>query len=389
MITTVSLFSGIGGIERGLDGNEFNTTLFCEIDPDARAVLGRHFPQSQIEEDICSLEALPECGLLTAGFPCQDLSQAGKKQGINGSNSGLVSHLFQLIEQEPVHRRPETILIENVPYMLTLNKGQAMRYLVENFERLDYQWAYRVIDARCFGLPQRRARVVFLASRDMHPRDVIFCDNYEELNLDGIPSVIADTVNCYGFYWTEGSRGVGWAASGVPPIKCGSTLGIASPPAVWIPGNGFIGKLTLQHAEVLQGFDVGWTEVPNGHEPSKRNYQWRLIGNAVSCRVSQWVGDKLLNPQEYIGAGAEFNPNRSWPKSAYSDNSRWLSADISKWASQIEQEPLEEVINLEELTPLSARATNGFYNRALSCTNIVYAEEFMNALTAHAQTMDN
>src|ERR1700752_1062926 len=105
-----------------------------------------------------------------------------------------------------------------------------MRHVVGRLESLGFQWAYRVVDARAFGLPQRRQRVVLLASRTEDPCPVLFGgeDTEPHGDLDGAEHV--------GFYWTEGLRGLGLAIDAVPTLKGGSGLGIPSPPAVWMPG---------------------------------------------------------------------------------------------------------------------------------------------------------
>src|SRR5205807_2521870 len=93
--------------------------------------------------------------IVTAGFPCQDLSQAGRTSGISGQNSRLVWEVFRLIEQ----RLPRFVLFENVPFMLKLHRGKAISRIVTRLERLGYHWAYRVVDAQAFGVPQRRPRI--------------------------------------------------------------------------------------------------------------------------------------------------------------------------------------------------------------------------------------
>jgi len=386
MYKAVSLFSGIGGIEYGLSKHGFKTSLFCEIDPVARAVLEKNFkkPHGKVrfESDIKNLDKLPGCDIVTAGFPCQDLSQAGGKKGITGAKSGLVKRLFELVEELPEHKRPEWLLIENVPYMLRLNQGQAMRFLTRSLTNLGYRWAYRVVDARCFGLPQRRPRVVLLAARTTDPVNVLFADNFAEPDLDGKPSVV-DPSSSYGFYWTEGSRGVGWAKEGVPPIKCGSTLGIASPPAVWSVGRDFVGTIDIVDAERLQGFAPGWTDFRECGVVAKESLRWRLVGNAVSCRLSSWVGSRLANPGVGIRDGVPIKTNQPWPSAAWGEGDKAWKVDVSRWASDAPQEKLTTFLS-EPLKPLSARATNGFLRRAQGCTNVIYSPHFLESLVRHS-----
>ena len=150
----VGLFAGIGGLELGLSEHGWNTELLCEIDPGAQAVLRSRFADVPLHGDVTKLRALPsDIELVAAGFPCQDLSQAGKTAGITGARSGLVDEVFRLVKRK---KGPRWLLIENVPFMLQLGKGAAMRHITDALEDLGYTWAYRVVDARAFGLPQRR-----------------------------------------------------------------------------------------------------------------------------------------------------------------------------------------------------------------------------------------
>src|SRR6202044_1167011 len=102
------------------------------------------------------------------------------------------------------------------PFMLQLDRGKAMRHLTEMLGALGYRWAYRVVDARAFGLPQRRHRVLMLASRSEDPRPVLFGQDA------GAPAEPEGIDYPCGFYWTEGIRGLGWAIDAVPTIKGGS-----------------------------------------------------------------------------------------------------------------------------------------------------------------------
>jgi DNA (cytosine-5)-methyltransferase 1 len=379
----VSLFSGIGGIEFGLKAQGFTSDFFCEIDPLARAILKKNFPEATVAEDIMSIDRLPEADLVTAGFPCQDLSQAGAKRGISGQKSGLVKKLIALLHDKPARQRPNWILIENVPYMLRLDRGQAMNYLTSELSALGYSWAYRVVDARAFGLPQRRQRVVLLASLIAKPEQIIFSDNYKQPDLDGKPSDDSQAKS-FGFYWTEGLRGLGWVREGVPPIKCGSTVGIASPPAIWLPAQDFVGTLDIQDAERLQGFPAGWTDYSQHFPDARLSFRWRLVGNAVSTRVSSWVAEKLTQPAVAEGfQGKPIDHAKAWPLAAYGNKDGAYAADVSQWPSQAKQEILSAFLR-HDLKPLSHRATTGFLSRARLCTNIVYSPAFIQSLQRHA-----
>ena len=157
------LFAGIGGFELGLHRAGHESVLLCDVLPASRAVLAARFPGVEYRDDITRLRSLPRSvDLVCAGFPCQDLSQAGRTAGLDGDRSGLIGEVFRLLSR----RRVPTLVIENVPFMLQLNGGNAMRAIVDEFERRGYRWAYRVVDTFSFGLPQRRERVYLVAAVD-------------------------------------------------------------------------------------------------------------------------------------------------------------------------------------------------------------------------------
>src|SRR5437870_3223679 len=137
----VGLFAGIGGIEAGFHQAGFETTLLCEIDPAAQRVLKRHFSGVPLVDDVRQLRSRPKAEVLAAGFPCQDLSQAGKTAGIRGKHSGLVAEVFRLLSRPGA--APRWLVLENVPFMLQLQRGRAMHFLVSGLEALGYAWAYR------------------------------------------------------------------------------------------------------------------------------------------------------------------------------------------------------------------------------------------------------
>src|SRR4051812_30620524 len=101
-------------------------------------------------------------GLRAARASARSLHVVGLFAGIDGANSGLVQSVFRLLDRSK--NEPTWLLLENVPFMLQLDRGRAMEYLTATLEEMGFRWAYRVVDARAFGLPQRRQRVILLAS---------------------------------------------------------------------------------------------------------------------------------------------------------------------------------------------------------------------------------
>lgn len=380
-MSAVSLFSGIGGLELGLEEHGFETELFCEVDPAARAVLDNWFPEVPLHDDVQTLKSLPSCEILTAGFPCQDLSLAGGKAGHRGERSSLVGEVFRLLRT--TRKKPRWLLFENVPYMLVLDRGSGMRVLADALEAEGYAWAYRVVDARSFGLPQRRQRVLLLASRTEDPRRVLFADASDAEHVEDRPSRVA-IGPAYGFYWTMGKMGAGWAREATPPIKGGSGLGIPSPPAIWLSGDDFVGTPQIEDAERLQGFASGWTEPVLSHRGLRASERWRLVGNAVCPPMATWVASRLGNPGKHEHSRDTYLEGPRWPKAAWGMRGERRAVRISEWPLGSAPPSLEAFLH-SPLKPLSVRATRGFRSRALASKEIAWAPEFIQSLSIHIE----
>lgn len=367
------IFSGIGGLELGLGAAGFDAKMLCEIDSHAREVLSSRFDGIEVLQDIQKLKALPHAHLLAAGFPCQDLSQAGRTTGISGAKSGIVQHLFALLDD--ASPRPEWLLIENVPFMLKLNGGAAIAYVTSELERLGYAWAYRVVDSRAFGVPQRRRRVYLLASRTGDPRVIHMDDAGKQ------PERVWDG-GAVGFYWTEGNRGLGWVPGGVPTLKGGSSIGIPSAPAIWLP-DGTIGTPDIRDAERLQGFEPDWTVSVQG---GRGGVRWRLVGNAVTVPVAKWVGSLVIEPPTGPPlTGRRMDVQDTWPDAAWGGGGERYAVACSAWPRHESTPDIAEFLR-HPLKPLSLKATSGFNSR-LSRSTLRRPKEFDEALRLHIDKM--
>ncbi len=368
------LFAGIGGLELGLVRGGHQTTLLCEVDPSARSVLDAHFPELPKHDDIRTLKGLPKnVDLLAAGFPCQDLSQAGMTAGIGGTRSGLIGEVFRLLRKQAI----PWVVLENVPFMLQLGRGRALEVIVGGLEELNYRWAYRVVDTLAFGIPQRRERVFLVASLDGDPRRVLFADDAgASVRIPPSPDL------AFGFYWTEGTRGLGAAIDSVPTLKGGSTIGIPSPPGVLLPGGGLVTP-RIEDAERLQGFEAGWTEA--AERVGRRSHRWKLVGNAVTVAVAAWLGERLAVPGTYDASWDPPIPRRSrWPLAAWSMGQGRFAAEVSTWPVSRPRPRLHEF--LVNPSPLSAKATAGFWSR-LAASSLRRPKWFDGGVVAHLRHM--
>jgi DNA (cytosine-5)-methyltransferase 1 len=282
----------------------------------------------------------------------------------------LVEEVFRLVGK---HKTPWLVL-ENVPFMLQLGRGRAMDVIATRLEQLGYRWAYRIVDSRSFGLPQRRRRVYLVASLNADPRTVLFAD---ETAAPDEPVKNGHPVAC-GFYWTEGIRGLGWAVDAVPTLKGGSTIGIPSSPAILMPD----GKVVVPHiidAERLQGFPMNWTKPAEA--VARSGQRWKLVGNAVTVPAAEWLGKRLAKPGRVRDLQIEALRGTHWPSAAFNVGAGRYSVTISEWPVRRAYKSLIEFL-IREPRDLSVKATRGFLERT-GRSSLRFPPGFLDALRKH------
>ena len=298
--TVASFFSGIGGLDLGLERASFTIGFHCEINPFCRDILGRHWPDLPVHHDIRKLDdsEIPDADVWSAGFPCQDLSLArmGPRSGLRGSQSGLFHEFVRLVRG----RIPRAIVLENVHGLLSSHGGRDFAIVLKAMDELGYGVAWRVLNSKDFGVPQQRRRVYIVAiHRDWgDPAKVLFEPKCGEWNTKTSRSngkkppslfqtVIGDTrqgplvksiAHCI---YAESARhtGTDWSRN-----------------YVWYP-DGRVRRFTPLEVERVQGFPDNWT-LPSeiGVKQAKRidSLRYHAIGNAVTPPVAQWVGTRLV-----------------------------------------------------------------------------------------------
>lgn len=157
MTTIGSLFSGIGGLERGLEIAVGARTVWqVEADPFCRRVLARHWPHAERFDDVRTVRSLPTVGIMCGGFPCQDVSLAGKGAGIDGERSGLWREFARIIGES----RPRVVVIENVAALA----GRGLNRVIGDLARLGYMGSWNVVSAAAVGAPHLRRRIFIIAA---------------------------------------------------------------------------------------------------------------------------------------------------------------------------------------------------------------------------------
>lgn len=162
MITFGSLFSGIGGLDLGLERAGMRCIWQCEVNPFARKVLQKHWPGIPCYEDVRSINgsdgSVKRPDLICGGFPCQDISYAGVGAGLDGARSGLWFEYARLIREI----RPRFVLVENVAALLVRGLDRVLGSLAS----LGYDAEWSMLSACCLGAPHTRERMFVIAYRD-------------------------------------------------------------------------------------------------------------------------------------------------------------------------------------------------------------------------------
>lgn len=286
-----SFFSGVGGFELAFERNGFTVSFYCENDPFCRSVLRRHWPDVANASDIRDVDPanIPPARVWTAGFPCQDLSVAKAPHGRAGFR-GNQSSLFFVFHELIAAHRPEVVVLENVTGLLNSHKGEDFQLLLEGLTDLGYAVAWRVLNARYFGVPQSRPRVFIVAWYGDPARAVrsLFEDELAEqprnereafmrpYRCEITGAVVPEISYCISATSAR-HTGLDWARS-------------------YIVYSNRVRRPTPLETERLQGFPDHWTlpgddyAIPINGVDTER---YRAVGNAVAIPVVEWVAARI------------------------------------------------------------------------------------------------
>ena len=168
MSTFVSLFAGVGGFDLGFEKAGHTCVGQVEIDKNAQSVLRKHWPDVPLHDDVKTAvewakenDLIGKVDIVCGGFPCQDVSVAGKRAGIAGSRSGLFWDAIRFAQEV----KAQTVVLENVPGLLSSNNGRDFGVVLSAMADAGYRHIeWRVLDSQFFGVPQRRRRVFIVGS---------------------------------------------------------------------------------------------------------------------------------------------------------------------------------------------------------------------------------
>jgi DNA (cytosine-5)-methyltransferase 1 len=360
-LRVLSLFSGVGGFDLGLERAGMTTVAQVEWDPKCQSVLRRHWPNVPKWHDVADVRGadLPDCDLVAFGSPCQDLSVAGKRAGMvaGETRSGLFFEAIRIIKElQEDGRPPAWVVWENVVGALSSNRGHDFAAVLDALGELgavDIQW--RVLDAQHFGVPQRRRRVFVVARLDPGAigrpqvlplgegvrRNPASCDEAGANASNGASEgartgsrlvdcattmTLEQQVEVWSFDSTwSGAYGV--CADQTPPMKCGGGTvpaiagEVVAPQAVDLydettsdvmptmrggAGGGntmphvidlAVRRLTPRECERLMGWPDDWTRWTSDDKEVADSNRYRMCGNGVASPVAEWIGRCILDAE--------------------------------------------------------------------------------------------
>lgn len=255
-LTVGSCFSGIGGLELGLEWTGgFETKWQIEMDAYASKVLEKHWPNVKRYSDIRDVVRPEPVDLICGGFPCQDVSLAGKRAGLEGQRSTLWREMFRLVCEV----RPRWIVAENVRGLLSSDDGRFFGNILRDLAGIGYDAEWKMFLASKYGVPQNRWRVFIVAYPSRKNPNEVFFENplYAQGHYEGLD-----------------------AKSGRPSLSHDEDCRTC---AMSILGNG-------EGAALSNGNGSG----KNGRIPLRMD-RYKTIGNAVVPQVAQKIGEMILD----------------------------------------------------------------------------------------------
>lgn len=173
VIRFIDLFAGIGGIRCGLEqavrdrGLEPVCVFTSEIKPYAVRVLHDNHPAETITGDITKVDTkdIPDFDILCAGFPCQAFSSAGRRQGFADTRGTMFFEVERILRD----KRPAGFILENVEGLVNHDGGRTLQVIIDRLNALNYQFSYRVLNSKYFGVPQERKRIYIVGTREDAP----------------------------------------------------------------------------------------------------------------------------------------------------------------------------------------------------------------------------
>ena len=348
----LSLFSGIGGFELGMQNSskDFECIGYAEIDKYAKNIYENHFNHKDLGDvTLINLSELEDFDFLVGGFPCQSFSVAGNQRGFNDTRGTLFFEIVRILKS----KKPKYFLLENVRNLLSHDKGKTFSIIIQTLIELGYYIRWDVLNSKDFGVPQSRERIYIRGSLDSIPNDISLIKNTNDNSIKYVlkgrqgerifsskginPTLAATGGNAGGRTFvreskikvvgnhSESGRGQGgqiYSEGGLSPtLTCmhdkvkvrvkkvygsmqahrGETDGSYTPTLTAISSNVTnrpiieteyaYRSITPIEAERLQGFPDNWTKEGKDGKKISDTQRYKCCGNAVTTNVIKYIID--------------------------------------------------------------------------------------------------
>lgn len=287
-----STFTGIGGLDWGLEKIGAKCVGFSEIKESSIAMYKEHYPEHKNFGDITKIDPkeLPDFDVFTGGFPCQAFSLAGARKGFGDRRGQMIFYIYDIL----VEKKPEFVVLENVKGISTHDGGKTYRSVFKLLASAGYSVRVVLLNSAHYGSAQARERVVFLCRRGKdfpkkHPEVIDNTKRFRDIRTEYGPKDLLSERTLERLNESSGRKGfeiiggydrVNTLTTGVS--SSGRRMLVTQEP------DGKWRRLTCLEAERLQGFPDGWTE---SMSTAKR---WFALGNAVNCAVSEYLFTNYL-----------------------------------------------------------------------------------------------
>lgn len=302
-MTYLSVCSGIEAVSVAWEPLGFRPIGFSEIEPFPCELLKQKYPNVKNYGDITQYEKwnAGEFDILVGGTPCQSFSIAGKRGGTADERGALMYAYLGIVEAY----RPRWVIWENVPGVLSSNSGYDFTSFLAGLEKCGYGWAYRVLDAQYFGVPQRRRRVFVIGHLD-NRTDLAAKVLFEP---EGVCGNIAAGSETQKKTTAAIGKGVNYFRRGgnykYHKDKKAATLRSSAASdcfdLVLASEKKYIRRLTPLECERLQGFLDDYTQIEWHGKPAEQcpdSLRYKAIGNSMAVPVMRWIGERIERIKE-------------------------------------------------------------------------------------------
>lgn len=281
-----TLCSGIEGAAVAFQPFGWELAFSSEIDPFCCALLDKKYPGVPNHGDITNAR-IPCIDLIVSGTPCQSFSVNGKRAGMDDPRGQLAQRFTEIL----CDIRPRWVVWENVPGVLSSNGGRDFGAFIGALDDLGYGVAWRVLDARYFGVSQRRRRVFVVGCyRDWRRAAVVLTDSPARRQHASPSRKVRQGANRV--QPVAGQARFGWTGDETPKFDteaCPTLRAFQGGEGVGVISESEFRRLTIDEWETLQGFPRGYTDIDGASDSARR----RAIGNAFCVPVMRWIGQRI------------------------------------------------------------------------------------------------